>query len=76
MALDGEKRLIKKLKKGKEEAYKEVLDLYGNRLLKTCYLILKDKDEAEDIVQETFLKVFRQIGAFKGIALSTLGYTK
>jgi len=66
VALDGEKRLIKKLKKGKEEAYKEVLDLYGNRLLKTCYLILKDKDEAEDIVQETFLKVFRQIGAFKG----------
>ena len=61
----GEKELIKKLKKGNEEAYIELLDNYGNRLLKTCYLILKDERDAEDIVQETFVKVFRQINSFR-----------
>lgn len=66
MATDGEKDLIRKLKKGKEDAYKEVINLYGNRLLKTCYLILKDREESEDIVQESFLRVFRQIDSFKG----------
>lgn len=63
---DREKNLIKRLKKGHEDAYVEVLDLYGNRLLKTCYLILKDKQEAEDVVQETFLRLFKQIDSFKG----------
>ena len=60
-----EKELIIKLKKGKEEAYEKVIDIYGDRLLKTCYLILKDKEEAEDVVQETFIRVFKNIKGFK-----------
>ena len=61
-----EKELIRGLKKGNEKAYRELVELYGNRLIKTCYLILKDEKEAEDIVQETFLKVFSKIHSFKG----------
>lgn len=62
----GEKKLIKALKKGKEEAYKELIDIYGNKLLKTCFLMIKDEKEAEDIVQDTFIKVFKHIKGFKG----------
>ncbi|NMB28225.1 MAG: sigma-70 family RNA polymerase sigma factor [Tissierellia bacterium] len=61
-----EKELIKKLKNDEEEAYEIVLDTYGNRLIKACYLILKDERESEDVVQETFLKVFKNIQSFKG----------
>ena len=60
-----EKLLIKNLKKGKEEAYRQLIEKYGNKLLRTCYLILKDKEEAEDVVQETFIKVFNKIDTFK-----------
>ena len=60
-----EKLLIKNLKKGKEEAYRQLIEEYGNKLLRTCYLILKDKEEAEDVVQETFIKVFNKIDTFK-----------
>lgn len=60
-----EKLLIKNLKKGKEEAYRQIVEEYGNRLLRTCYLILKDRGEAEDVVQETFIKVFKNIGSFR-----------
>jgi RNA polymerase sigma-70 factor (ECF subfamily) len=60
-----EKLLIKNLKNGKEEAYRQLIEKYGNKLLRTCYLILKDKEEAEDVVQETFIKVFNKIDTFK-----------
>lgn len=62
----GDKKLIKDLKRGKEEAYYELINLYGDKLLKTCFLMIKDKGEAEDIVQETFIRVFKYIDSFKG----------
>ena len=61
-----EKKLIKNLKKGKEEAYYELINRYGDKLLKTTYLIVKDEKEAEDILQETFIRVFKYIKNFKG----------
>lgn len=61
-----ENKLIRDLKKGKEEAYYDLVNLYGNRLLKTIYLIVKSEKEAEDIVQETFIRVFKYINNFKG----------
>lgn len=60
-----EKLLIKSLKKGKEEAYRQIVEDYGTKLLKTCYLILKDREEAEDVVQETFIKVFQKMKTFR-----------
>lgn len=60
-----EKLLIKELKKGEEEAFRQIVEDYGNKLLKTCYLILRDREEAEDVVQETFTKVFRKMGTFR-----------
>lgn len=66
MANISEKELIKRLKKGNQEAYIELLDLYGDKLMKTCFLVLKDEKEAEDVAQETFIKLFSQIHLFKG----------
>lgn len=60
-----EKLLIKNLKKGHEDAYRQVIEEYGNKLLRTCYLVLEDKGEAEDVVQETFIKVFQKLNTFK-----------
>ena len=61
-----EKDLVRNLIKGKETAYKEVIDLYGDQVFRTCYLILRDKEDAEDVVQETLIRVFKNIKNFKG----------
>jgi RNA polymerase sigma-70 factor (ECF subfamily) len=61
-----ESLLIRRLKRGKEDAYVQVVHDCGNRLLKTCCLMLGSREEAEDVVQETFIKVFENIGQFKG----------
>lgn len=60
-----ERLLVKNLKKGHEDAYRQIIEEYGNRLLRTCYLILKDREEAEDVVQETFIKVFQKMDSFR-----------
>lgn len=62
----GEKDLIKGLKRGKEEAYYRLINTYGDKLLRTCFLVTKDEKLAEDIVQETFIRVFKYIKDFKG----------
>jgi RNA polymerase sigma-70 factor (ECF subfamily) len=45
-------------------AFKQVYDRYGQPLLRTAARILGKPQEAEDAVQETFLKLFRGIGGF------------
>ena len=37
-------------------------------LLRTCYLLLRDKALAEDAVQETFIKAWRFYGSYRGEA--------
>ena len=38
---------------------------YGDALLRTCYLYLKDYHLAEDAVQETLIKVMKHYGGFR-----------
>ena len=64
MATYKETELVRKLKKGDKSSFEELLNLYGNRLIKTCYLILNSRVEAEDAVQETFIRVFKSIHNF------------
>lgn len=61
-----EQVLVKKLKRKDEAAYEEIVNTYANKLFKVCYLMLKDEKEAEDVVQETFIKVFKNIASFRG----------
>ena len=39
---------------------------YQGAVLRTCYLYLCDRPQAEDAVQETFLKVYRSLDSFRG----------
>ena len=40
--------------------------LYEKDLLRFCCIYLRDRAAAEDVVQETFLKAFRNMDAFRG----------
>jgi len=46
----------------------EIIDQYHRQLFKLCLFYLKDKDEAEDILQEIFIKVLKKRASFKGEA--------
>lgn len=44
----------------------EWIDRYERELLRLCCMILRDVSMAEDAVQETFLRAFRRMDAFRG----------
>lgn len=39
-----------------------LMDSYGDALLRLCFMYLKDRQLAEDAVQDTFIKVYRNYG--------------
>ena len=48
-----------------EEAVEKMLTQYGDELFRLCVLYLKDVHEAQDAVQETFIKVYRNWHSFR-----------
>ena len=59
--------LIKKLKnpKQKDEAYKDLLDLYQERLYWHIRKIVITHDNANDVLQNTFIRIYKGIHNFK-----------
>lgn len=43
-----------------------LMDEYGNSVLRMCFVYLQDMALAEDAMQETFVKVYRQYASFRG----------
>jgi RNA polymerase sigma-70 factor, ECF subfamily len=57
---------------GDPQALEELLAAARPRLLATALRMVRDRDDAEDVVQEAMLKVCRNVGRFEGrAALST-----
>lgn len=50
--------LLDSLKKGEERAYKQLYNLYYHNLVVYCSNLTKDQARAEDIVQQTFVKLW------------------
>ncbi|MEM7105997.1 MAG: sigma-70 family RNA polymerase sigma factor [Bacteroidota bacterium] len=70
-----ERDLIAKLKTGDQEAFKLLVTQYQNIVLNTCLGFVPNLHDAEDLVQEVFIEVFRSINKFKaGSKLSTWVY--
>ena len=59
-------RLIEALREGSERAYEELLTRFQQPVFTLALRLLNDQSEACDVVQEVFLKVFRNISNFRG----------
>jgi len=71
-----DEQLIRRFQAGDETAFEEIVNRYKNRLMNFAYRFVLDREEAEDIVQDTFLKVYQNRYAYKEIAkFSTWIYT-
>ncbi len=58
--------LVARAKEGDQAAFTELVDLYGERIYNLGLRILKNQDDAADILQETFTAVYEKIGSFDG----------
>jgi len=57
---------VEQLQQGTPEAYSMLYRRYVHRVIGVAAQVLGDRAGAEDVAQETFLKVFREIHRFRG----------
>jgi RNA polymerase sigma-70 factor (ECF subfamily) len=67
-----EAQLIKSCCHGDRASQRELYQRYAGAMLMVCVRYCKNREDAEDILQEAFIKVFKNIKNFK--QESTLGY--
>ena len=63
-----ERLLIARLKDRDEQAFGEIVHLYGDKVFSLIYRMIGNRQEAEDIAQEVFITVFKTIDGFRGEA--------
>lgn len=66
MKLENEEQLIKKIVSGNVQAYEQLINQYETKIYALCLHLLKDPEEAYDAAQEVCIKVWKQMGSFKG----------
>ena len=71
-----DEELIKKFQDGDNGAFSEIVNRYKDRLYNFIYRFVNDVDKAEDLLQDTFLKLYTHKDSYKEIAkFSTWLYT-
>jgi RNA polymerase sigma-70 factor (ECF subfamily) len=71
-----DEQLIKKFQDGDVNAFNKIVYRFKDRLLNFIYRFVNDIDKAEDLLQDTFLKLYTHKDSYKEIAkFSTWLYT-
>lgn len=72
----GDSQLVAEFLAGNERCFTELVERYHVRLLNFIYRTIGDRDRAEDLVQETFVRVYRHLHRFdQSKKFSTWVYT-
>lgn len=66
MTVDEEQDLIRKLRSGDAAAFEPLLTAYEKGVYNLCLRMVRNPADAEDLVQETFLKAYRGIAGYRG----------
>ncbi len=59
-------RLVSALQAGDERAYEQLIERFQHPVYNLAYRLLNDQADASDVAQEVFLKIFRNVGNFRG----------
>ena len=66
---------IERVKAGDTEAFGLLVERYNDRLIRMVMPLVKEKADAEDLIQEVMIKAFEHLGSFHGqCAFSTWLY--
>jgi len=58
-------RLIDRSKRGDQEAFRELVEAHQSYAYRLAFRLLPNEDEATDVVQEAFIRVWRHLGRFR-----------
>jgi RNA polymerase sigma factor (sigma-70 family) len=63
--IESDERLIESVKKGDCDAFGPIVERYKLALYKVMYRMVMNRDDAEDLVEEAFIKAYRSIKTFE-----------
>jgi RNA polymerase sigma-70 factor (ECF subfamily) len=61
-----DRELVRRLQQGDETAFRELFDRYNRRAFAVAFGVVRNKQDALDIVQDAFIKVHKHIESFQG----------
>lgn len=59
-------QLVKKAQNNDTKAFEELIKRYEKKIYNLAYRIMGNREDAKDMLQDTFLQVFRKLSGFKG----------
>ena len=59
-----ERDLVQEAKSGNDGAFEEIIKRYEQKICSTIYYMVKNKDIVEDIAQEVFIKLYKNLSNF------------
>ena len=63
---DQDLHIIRRVLNGEQRAYAQLVDRHKDRAMTLAVRLLKNRDEAEEAVQDAFVRAFRALAAFQG----------
>ena len=63
--MNEEKEIVRRAQNGDKEAFSIIYQKYGKQIFRFVYWRTSDKHLSEDILQDVFLKAWRNIGSYK-----------
>ena len=61
-------RLLARLQAGDETALRDLAEAYGSKIYQLAFRYLRNKEDAEEVMQDVLFKVYRKVAAFRGDA--------
>ncbi len=61
-------KLIRATRQGDRESFKRLYDLYARKVLNFAFRLMGSREAAEEVTQETFISVFKNIGKLQKIS--------
>jgi len=65
---DSDEDIIRKVRAGDPRAYARLVDTHKNQAFTLAVRLLGGREEAEELVQDAFVRAFNNLGAFRGDA--------
>ncbi len=66
MGTNGEIKLVEKAKKGDIKAFEDLMKTTSGRIYNLGFRLLRNKEDAADIMQETYMAAYENLPKFKG----------
>jgi RNA polymerase sigma-70 factor (ECF subfamily) len=64
-SLFSEEAFVQRLQSGERAAFAELYDRYGKSLFGIIFTIVKSESDAENLLQDTFVKIWRNIDRYE-----------